>query len=284
MTSGLQSVSRESLFTRLDFRPKLLLCAYATVIAFLWESPVANAGLLVVLLLLCAYAGVRGAYLRLIFKVMSPFYVLMLLTHGFWNVEQVKLLSGHSALRPLLTLPTAWWAIGGASLSLEGTLYGISVICKTLALVLVIPLTIFTTDVDRMIVGMVQARIPYKLTFVFSATLRFFPVLCAEIQTIIEAQRLRGLALERMGPLSRVRIYARVAVPLILGAMVKAQQLEVVLQSKGFTGSPQRTFLHESRLQTRDYLTLVLSTLGFAALLWLYLAHGVGKFRWGLPW
>ena len=89
---------------------------------------------------------------------------------------------------------------------------------------------------------------------------------------------------ERMGPLARVRIYARVAVPLILGAMVKAQQLEVVLQSKGFTGSPQRTFLHESRLQTRDHVTLVLSTLGFAALLWLYLAHGVGKFRWGLPW
>ena len=84
---------------------------------------------------------------------------------------------------------------------------------------------------------MVRARIPYKIAFIFAATLRFFPLLLTDIGAIIDAQRMRGLALEQMGPLRRIRVYARVAVPLILGAMVKSQQLEVVLQAKAFSGS-----------------------------------------------
>ena len=45
---------------------------------------------------------------------------------------------------------------------------------------------------------MVRIRIPYKVAFVFSATLRFFPLLIQEFNTIIEAQRLRGIAFEEM--------------------------------------------------------------------------------------
>jgi energy-coupling factor transport system permease protein len=131
-----------------------------------------------------------------------------------------------------------------------------------------------------MIVGMVQAKIPYKLTFIFSATLRFFPVLFEEIQTIIEAQRLRGLAVEKMGPIQRVQVYSKVAVPLILGAMVKAQQLEVVLQSKAFTGGPDRTYLHESILQRVDKAAIILFAGLFIVAAVLYFWLGVGKFAW----
>ncbi len=56
---------------------------------------------------------------------------------------------------------------------------------------------------------------------------------------------MRGLAFETMGPVKRLRVYAKIAVPLILGALVKSQMLDIVLQSKAFTGSPERTYLHE---------------------------------------
>jgi energy-coupling factor transport system permease protein len=141
-----------------------------------------------------------------------------------------------------------------------------------------VPLVVFTTDVNAMIVGLVKARVPYTLAFVFSSTLRFFPLLVGDLQSIIEAQRLRGLAFERMGPLRRARVYAKVAVPLILGAVVKSQMLEVVLQAKAFSGSPDRTYYHESRLTYADYVVLVLSALFFLAAVALYFALGVGKF------
>ena len=83
-----------------------------------------------------------------------------------------------------------------------------------------------------------------------------------------------------MGPVQRVRVYGKVAVPLILGAMVKAQQLEVVLQSKAFTGDPNRTYLHESVLRTADWAAIIFFAAFFVVMLALYFWIGLGKFAW----
>jgi energy-coupling factor transport system permease protein len=278
MTMKFQTVERDSIFTRLDFRPKLFMMSVITIVAFIWESPLAQAILCAVILVACLFSGVKLRYLRTILLIMLPFYLLLLLTHGFFNVDQVKSLTGRAELTPLLAFPEGWWLIGGGSMSWEGFLYGINVILKTLTIILVVPLVIFTTDVDNMIVGMVRARIPYKIAFIFSSTLRFFPLLFSEIGAIIEAQRLRGLAMEKMNPIQRVSVYAKVAVPLILGAMVKSQQLEVVLQSKAFSGDPERTYLHESVLHTADYLLIVFFTLFLLAAIVLYAVYGIGRF------
>ena len=114
-----QTVERTSVFTRLDFRPKLLMVAVITIIAFVWESPIAAGGLLLVLFVASLLAGVKGSYLLLIVQVMIPFYILLLLTHGFWNVEQVKMLTGKTVLTPIFTFPKTWWLIGGGTMSLE---------------------------------------------------------------------------------------------------------------------------------------------------------------------
>ena len=279
-TIEFQTVERDSIFTQLDFRPKLLMVAVVSTVAFVWESPIALAVLMFFLIALSLLAGVRPGYIRMIITMMIPFYILLLITHGFWNTDQVKTLTGHEVLTPIFTFPESWWLIGGGSMSVEGFLYGLAVIFKTLTLVLVLPVAIFTTDVNNMIVGMVRAKIPYKLVFIFSSTIRFFPLLFEEIQTIIEAQRLRGLAMEKMSPVKRVRVYAKVAIPLILGAMVKSQQLEVVLQSKAFTGSSDRTYLHESILSTLDWAFIVLFVTLFILAFVLYFTVGFGRFAW----
>ncbi len=273
-----QTVERDSFFTRLDFRPKLVMMAVISAIAFVWESPAAGGLLALVVIVASLLAGVKTGYIRMVITIMVPFYLLLLLTHGFFNVDQVKSLTGKTELTTLFMFPRTWPVIGGGRMSVEGVLYGLNVIFKTLTLVLVIPLGIFTTEVDKFIVGMVRARVPYKLAFIFSATLRFVPLLFSEIQGIIEAQRLRGLAVEKMGPLKRVQVYSKVAVPLILGAMVKSQMLEVVLQSKAFTGSADRTYLHESKLGLPDYLMIVFFALLLVAAIVAYFTVGFGKF------
>lgn len=279
-TMKFQTVERDSIFTQLDFRPKLLMMVVITIVAFVWESPIAGGALALLIIAACLFAGVKWNYIRMVLTIMIPFYILLLLTHGFFNIEQVKSLTGKAELMRVFTFPKSWWLIGGAGPSWEGLLYGVNIIFKTLTLTLVIPLGIFTTEVDNVIVGMVRSRIPYKIAFIFSSTLRFVPLLFEEIQTIIEAQRLRGLAMEKMSAWKRARVYARVAVPLILGAMVKSQQLEVVLQSKAFSGSPERTYLHESVLRRADYMAIALFSLFFVAVLVLYFWKGVGTFAW----
>ena len=86
--------------------------------------------------------------------------------------------------------------------------------------------------------------------------------------------------MEKMGPVKRVRVYGKVAVPLILGAMVKSQQLEVVLQSKAFTGDSERTYLHESILEPVDWAVIVFFALLFLLAVVSYFWLDVGKFAW----
>ena len=211
---------------------------------------------------------------------MIPFYILIVIVMGLFNVAQVKTLLNVENLTPIFSVPQEWFWIGGLTMNQEGIIYGLNIVFKTLTMVLIIRLGIFTTDINDMVVGMVKANIPYKIVFIFSSTLRFFPLLLEEIQGILEAQRLRGLALEKMGILKKITVYATIAVPLILNAMAKSQKLEVVLQSKAFSGSSNRTYLHESLLTQTDYSCMI----GFVLLLIvttiLYFQWGVGKFPW----
>jgi energy-coupling factor transport system permease protein len=275
-----QTVDRDSFFTRLDFRTKLTIMVVVTLIAFSWESPIAGGFLTLLVAFACLFAGVNLKYLATILKIMLPFYIFLLITMGFFNIEQVKALTGNRELTSLLTIPPNVWLVGGARMSVEGTLYGLNVIFKTLTMILIIPVVVFTTDINQMIVSLTKARIPYKIVFVFSSTLRLFPLLIEELQSIIDAQRLRGLAVEKMGWIQKAKVYAAIAVPLILNAMTKSQKLEVVLQAKAFSGDPNRTFLHESVLKFTDYLVMICFIILLIVTLILYGRFGVGKFSW----
>jgi energy-coupling factor transport system permease protein len=275
-----QTVKRDSLFTRLDFRPKLFMVICVTAVAFLWDSPVAGGLLMLAITLVGLAAGVTWKYIRTVYILMFSFGLMLVFFHGFFNKDGVTGLVHGAPLTPLFTFPIQWPVIGGLEFTLEGFLYAMNALFKSLSMVLIIPLAIFTTDVNNVIVGMVKAGIPYKISFIFSSTLRFFPLLFEDVHSIIEAQRLRGLAMEKMNVIKKITVYAKVAIPLILGSLMKSQMLEVVLQSKSFSGSPDRTFLHESVLKTRDFIIIALFAVFLVASFVAYFAWGIGKFGW----
>jgi energy-coupling factor transport system permease protein len=273
-------IDRDAFFTRLDFRPKLFLMFCVTIVAFVWQSPIAN-GLLAALMGAMALAsGVKWQYIRATLRLMMVLGIMLLVFHGFFNKIGVLRLIEAESLTPLFTLPRDWWLVGGVTLSLEGLLYGLNAFFATLAMFLVVPLTVFTTDTNNMIVALVRARVPYKFAFIFSSTLRFFPLLLEEVQTIIEAQRLRGLEIEEMSAFRKARVYGRVAVPLILGTLLKSQSLEIALQSRAFSGDPDRTYLHESTLGTAEYGVLAACALFLIGALIAYVVWDVGAFGW----
>ena len=101
----------------------------------------------------------------------------------------------------------------------------------------------------------------------------------AEATALVEAQRLRGLDLEKLGLWARGRAYARVAVPLVLGTLIKSQQLEVVLQSKAFSGSAERTYLEPLELRTRDRVVIGVSVVLMVLAPLLRFGCGIGTFH-----
>ena len=266
------SAARRSSFSSLDVRAKLALLVATTVLAFSWESPVLSTALAGAVLLLWPLAWLEWRDLKRLLLLLSPFLVIILLVHGVFNEVVGR--------TPLLGPVPDWVPLVGGRLRVtsEGLLYGLVVINRTLALILILPVVVLTTDPNTLVVGLVRLRVPYTGAFVFSSALRFLPLVLGEAAALIEAQRLRGLALEKLGLWARGRAYARIAVPLVLGALIKSQQLEIVLQSKAFSGSAERTYLVPLELHTRDRIVIGASTLGVLAALVLRFTYGVGAF------
>lgn len=262
----------------LDFRTKLVWMAAIMTISLLWNAPLLQLGLFGIVLVLSLVARISGRYLTMVLGFMAPFTVFLIVMHGLFNTVQVQRLMGGAELTWLLRFPADWAVIGGRGATLEGLLYGANVALKSVTLLLVLPLVVLTTDVDEMLAGLIQMRVPYVVAFILSSTIRFFPLLFSEAQGIIDAQRLRGLAVEKMNFLKRARIYAGTAVPLILSALMKSQQLEIALYSKAFSISPQRSNYHEIKFQPRDAIVIAWGVGTLAVVLYLYMQFGIGQF------
>ncbi len=266
-------MSLHSPFSSLDVRAKLAILAATVVLAFSWESPALSGALAGGVLLLWPLARLAGRDLQRLLLFMAPFFLIVLLVHGVLNevVGRTTLFGPIPAWVPLIG--------GRLRVTSEGLLYGFVVISRTLALILTVPLVVLTTDPNTLVVGLVRLKVPYTAAFVFSSALRFLPLVLSEAAALLEAQRLRGLALEKLSFWARSRAYARIVAPLVLGALIKSQQLEVVLQSKAFSGNAERTYLTPLQLRARDWMVMGAAAVMVAVALILRFAYGVGSFH-----
>jgi energy-coupling factor transport system permease protein len=114
--------------------------------------------------------------------------------------------------------------------------------------------------------GVTFARlgVPYRFAFAVDLTWRFIPSLGADLRTTMDAQRVRGLELDRVkgGFLSRIRRLAPVMVPTVVNAIAGAEDTIDAMDLRGF-GTGPRTWLRELRYDRLDRLLLA----GFVGLL-----------------
>ncbi len=118
-----------------------------------------------------------------------------------------------------------------------------------------------TTSPDHLGLALQQSRIPYEFCFAFTTAVRFVPVLADEAQTIMDAQKARGLELERGNFLKRVRNYIPVLIPLIVNAIRRSLELAEAMESRAWGASEKRTNLYMLRLKRADYILGIISVL-----------------------
>lgn len=255
-----QRVDRPSFFGRLDVRTKLVFMFLVLFQILVWENIFYQIALFLLVLGLALNAQLDRRQIARTIWLMVPFMIFSVLIQGFFNII------GVTPIITLFTIP-AWVPMfaGPVTLYREGLVFGLMVVFRFLSPLLTMPLVVLTTDINDLVLGLVKLRVPYKVAFIFSITLRFVPFIFGEIDAIMEAQRLRGLALEKMSIFQRIPVFASLAVPLIIGSLLKAQTLDVVLQSKAFSGSADRTYLTEIRLRPVDWAIILGGTTFFVA-------------------
>jgi energy-coupling factor transport system permease protein len=137
--------------------------------------------------------------------------------------------------------------------------YSVATSVRFLTLVSSFSIFFLTTSPDDLGLAMQQARIPYDFCFAFTTAVRFVPVLADEAQNIMDAQRSRGLELDKGSFLSRVRKYIPILIPLIVGAIRRSLEMAEAMESRAFGAKDTRTNLHQLEMKSRDWVILMIS-------------------------
>jgi len=118
-----------------------------------------------------------------------------------------------------------------------------------------------TTSPDMLGLALEQSHIPYELCFAFTTAVRFVPVLAEEAQTIMDAQKARGLELEGGNFFKRIRNYIPILIPLIVNAIRRSLELAETMESRAWGANRNRTNLYVLKMGRKDVLLILISLL-----------------------
>jgi energy-coupling factor transport system permease protein len=106
--------------------------------------------------------------------------------------------------------------------------------------------------------------VPYKFAYGIELTFRFVPSLAADMQTTIDAQRIRGYEWEKRGrtPIGKLTRTIPLLTPVTINAIVGAEDTIDAMDLRGF-GTQRRTWLRQLAFDSVDKAVII----GFAILL-----------------
>jgi len=116
---------------------------------------------------------------------------------------------------------------------------------------------------------------PNALSFTFTTAVRLVPTMAADAQTVVDAQRSRGLELDKGNFLKRIRNYVPILIPLLLIAIRRSLELAEALESRGFPGKEGRVNLFELKFKPVDYYVIASSMLGLAVSAWVFFNYKI---------
>ncbi|HUU07544.1 MAG TPA: energy-coupling factor transporter transmembrane component T [Thermoplasmata archaeon] len=135
---------------------------------------------------------------------------------------------------------------------------------------------IFTTSQRDLVRGLVKLGLRFDFGLSMAIALRYFPTFGTVMDSIIDAQRSRGMEFEKGNMLVRARKYVAVLGPAIVSALKTADMLALALQSRAYGARRNRTYLRELRMRPSDYVALVTA-------LAMFIVPAVAKYAFSVP-
>ena len=150
-------------------------------------------------------------------------------------------------------LPSAF--MGPLALFGDGTLHGLSLAGRLVAVESVALAIFMTTHPSDLFAALARLRVPYVANLMVAMTLQLIPILQREFEVVLAAQRARGMRS------TGFRAVLPTFVPVFAGAFERVQRLTIGLESRGFGATGARTSYRRVRFGRAD-LTLVVVGIG----------------------
>ncbi|MEN6417543.1 MAG: energy-coupling factor transporter transmembrane component T [Clostridiaceae bacterium] len=247
----------------MDPRVKIIALLYLSIVVFMVKS------IFIVIVMLGVFSALWSlaqlswkawwGFAKVVLSIMALIIVLQLFFYG-------KNSTAHFILG--LQLPDNIGILSNYGLKWEGLEFGILLTIRFLALIILMPMIIKTTTINQLSLGMVRLGLPYKIAYMTTTSLNIIPTFQEEIRTIMDAQKLRGMTVFEEGKKwEKFKAYPALVVPMVIGAMRRAQQMGVAMDTRAFGCSKQRTYIENISMQKSDWLYLAAAGLIGAALI-----------------
>jgi len=204
--------------------------------------------------------------IAILFWELLPLIVLFLMQIPFVIVARVKRewarsMKGAAFLASIIFFVNFIYSFlsSGYRVTLPALEYASAMTLRFVVLVESFSIFFLTTSPDHLGLALEQSHVPYEFCFAFTTAVRFVPVLAEEAQTIMDAQKARGLELEKGNFLKRVRNYIPILIPLIVSAIRRSLELAEAMESRAWGAAKKRTNLYVLKLRKGDYLFMLLT-------------------------
>ena len=213
----------DSFIHRTDPKVKFFAaCSFATV-ALLYTQIYVLIPLLVIQILILFYGKVIKIWLTSWKVILSVAFIVFLISYA---TTQILLHSLSMAIR---------WAVFFTSFSWF----------------------LLTTSPDDFGQAFEQTGFPHSFSFSLTLATRFVPLIANELQSVYDAQRSRGLEMDKGNPIRRVKNLIPILIPVIVSVIRRSFELAESLSSRGYGVSKKRTRLYEIKMKLSDYLIFI---------------------------
>jgi energy-coupling factor transport system permease protein len=202
----------------------------------------------------------------ILFSQIIPLFALFLLAVPFVFIARVqkqwlRSLKGALFLAALIFLSNFLINAWSSGFNITSQIIESSIALTLRFVVLVESFSVFflTTSPDHLGLALEQSHVPYEFSFAFTTAVRFVPVLAEEAQTIMDAQKARGLELEKGNFMKRIRNYVPVLIPLIVSAIRRSLELAEAMESRAWGATKKRTNLYALKLHRGDFILLAIT-------------------------
>lgn len=227
------------LIDKIDPRMKLVWCLVLLFTALLSDNIVTEAAVLALVLItdiLLTKSLKKYKVLLLLFLVVASQIFLMQI---LFNRE------GH--------IIADWWIIsvysGALPAALLGTLRTVAVSCTAIQM-------LSWTSADDAVLMLVSFKAPYRYAMLVSMAQRFFPLLKAEYQAIVDSQAVRGVPTN--GLKNQLRLLPVTFLPFLYRSVSRTSEIALSMELRGFGYAKTRTFMKELHLAKTEVAFMAL--------------------------
>jgi len=236
-----------SVFNILDTRVKLVFVFLFTLLVFVIDKLTVAVCLLLFIIIIRLAAKIpfrRIKYLKNL-TMLAVIIILLQMLFGPGDSYIVKPLFSPSL--PLLG--------GTGSLKWEGLILGIVIVLRLSILIVLLPVFTETTPIYKISESLCIIGFNYRSAFIITSAFNLIHFFRDEALVIMDAQKLRTKQSFEKGSLfSKINAYAGIMVPLVLGAMRKAQVSSVAMDCRAFGVYKTRTWIEKPRIKKLDLL------------------------------